>query len=124
MNADRVSHPTERTLSSYGLGELDDRSSEAVNQHLERCLDCRQRVAEMSAASFLERIRDAQKSASDPTFGQSRPGGTRLLLCERDCQSGSGRMLNHRGTEITEKDKSISSDFLLCDLCASVVNPF
>ena len=69
-------HPTDQTLSSFGLGKLDDGSAEAVNKHLEQCPDCRKRVAEMSADSFLERVRDAQKPAGDSTSGQSRPGGT------------------------------------------------
>ena len=61
MDAAPSLHPTDQTLSSYGLGKLDDRSAEAVNEHLEECRDCRKRVAEMSADSFLGRVRDAQK---------------------------------------------------------------
>ncbi len=53
MNAHPDLHPTDQTLSSYGLGKLDDSSVEAVNQHLEQCSTCRKRVAEMSADSFL-----------------------------------------------------------------------
>src|SRR5271166_994767 len=60
MNANPSIHPSEQTLSSYGLGKLDDSSAEAVNEHLEQCPDCRKRVAEMSADSFLERVRGAQ----------------------------------------------------------------
>ena len=76
MDAHPTSHPTEKTLSSYGLGKLDDGLAEAVNQHLERCPDCRKRVAEMSADSFLGRIRDVQRSASHPVMSQSQPGET------------------------------------------------
>jgi Protein kinase domain len=72
-----ATHPTDQTLSSYGFGKLDDGSAEAVNQHLEHCPICRQRVAEMSADSFLGRIRDAQKSASHSMSGQSGSGATR-----------------------------------------------
>ena len=53
MDAHPVTHPTDQTLSSYGLGKLDDRSANAVNKHLERCQDCRKRVAELSADSFF-----------------------------------------------------------------------
>ena len=60
MVAHPTSHPTDKTLSSYGLGKLDDASAEAVNQHLESCPDCRRRVAELSSDSFLGRIRDAK----------------------------------------------------------------
>jgi serine/threonine protein kinase len=59
MDAHAVLHPTEQTLSSFALGKLDDASSEAVNTHLEQCPDCRQRAGEMSADSFLERVRGA-----------------------------------------------------------------
>ena len=38
--------------------------AEAVNTHLEQCPDCRKRVAEMSADSFLGRVRDAQAATS------------------------------------------------------------
>jgi formylglycine-generating enzyme required for sulfatase activity/serine/threonine protein kinase len=60
MNDQPALHPTEQILSSYSLGKLDDRAAEAVNQHLEQCPDCRQRVAEMPADSLLDRIRAAQ----------------------------------------------------------------
>ena len=60
MAAHPTSHPTEKTLSSYGLGKLDDASAEAVNQHLESCPECRRRVAELSSDSFLGRLRDAK----------------------------------------------------------------
>ena len=76
MDAAPSLHPTDQTLSSYGLGKLDDRSAEAVNKHLEQCPDCRKRVAEMSADSFLERVRDAQKASGKSTSGQSQAGGT------------------------------------------------
>jgi formylglycine-generating enzyme required for sulfatase activity len=76
MNARTSLHPTDQTLNSYGLGKLDDGSAAAVNKHLEQCPDCRQRVAEMSADSFLERMRGAQKRGGDSTFGESRPGSS------------------------------------------------
>jgi anti-sigma factor RsiW len=60
MDAHRALHPTDHTLSSYGLGKLDEGWAAAINRHLEQCPDCRQRVAELSADSFLGRVRDAQ----------------------------------------------------------------
>jgi len=81
MNAPPCIHPSEQTLSSYGLGKLDDSSAEAVNEHLEQCPDCRKRVAEMSADSFLERVRDAQARPESPApivsplAGLSMPAG-------------------------------------------------
>ena len=73
-------HPTDQTLNSYGLGKLDDRLAEAVNEHLQQCPDCRKRVAGMSADSFLERVRDAQKPSGKSTFGKSQPGGTQSYM--------------------------------------------
>ena len=58
MDAHAAVHPTEQTLSSFGLGKLEDASAEAVSKHLEQCPDCRKRVAEMSADSFLGRMKE------------------------------------------------------------------
>ena len=75
MDVPSALHPTDQTLSSYGLGKLDDGPAEAVNKHLEQCPDCRQRVAEMSADSFLDRVRDASSgraSLDRSTGGRER----------------------------------------------------
>jgi serine/threonine protein kinase len=76
MDAPPSPHPTGQALSSYGLGKLDGAAAKAVNEHLEECPVCRKRVAEMSADSFLERVREAQKPAGQSTPGQPRTGGT------------------------------------------------
>jgi serine/threonine protein kinase len=76
MDAAQSLHPTDQTLRSYGLGKLDDRSAEAVNEHLMECSDCRKRVAETSADSFLQRVRDAQRPSEKPKSGQPQAGGT------------------------------------------------
>jgi Protein kinase domain/PEGA domain/Putative zinc-finger len=60
MNAQPAVHPADQTLHAYGLGQLDDSSSESVSKHLESCPDCRRRVAEVSSDSFLGRLRDAK----------------------------------------------------------------
>jgi formylglycine-generating enzyme required for sulfatase activity/serine/threonine protein kinase len=65
MDAAQSTHPTDQTLSSFALGRLDDRSAQAVNEHLMECSDCRKRAAEMSADSFLQKVRDAQKPSSE-----------------------------------------------------------
>jgi anti-sigma factor RsiW len=72
MDAPARLHPTDQTLSSYGLGKLDDASVEAVNQHLESCPDCRRRVAELSSDSFLGRLRAAN--------AQGRPDSAAPLI--------------------------------------------
>jgi serine/threonine protein kinase len=76
-----ISHPTESTLSSYGLGKLDDASSKLVNQHLESCPECRLRVAELSSDSFLGRLRDAQAHSrpNSPAPAMSATDGLSLL---------------------------------------------
>ena len=70
-------HPADETLHAYGLGKLDDPSAEEVNRHLEACPDCRRRVAEMSADSFLGRVRDGHRGQGMSTVGPSRIDATR-----------------------------------------------
>jgi anti-sigma factor ChrR (cupin superfamily) len=53
-------------LQAYGLGKLDDVSSESVSKHLESCPECQRRVAEMSSDSFLGRLRGAQAQTGSP----------------------------------------------------------
>ena len=93
MDAAQSLHPTDQTLSSYGLGKLDDRSAEAVNEHLMDCSDCRKRVAEMSADSFLQRVRDAQKPSGKSTSGQPQAGGTQSDKGANTLTSSSGDSL-------------------------------
>ena len=66
MDAPLATHPTDQTLSSYGLGKLDDASAESVNKHLEQCPDCRNRVAAISPDTFLGRLRGAQGRPDSP----------------------------------------------------------
>ena len=79
MDVHPTLHPTDQTLSSYGLGKLDDRSAEAVNQHLEECPDCRKRATEMSADSFLGRIREAQGRPGSPATAVSSVAGLSMM---------------------------------------------
>ena len=66
MDAPTKLHPTDQTLSSYGLGKLDAASAEAVNRHVESCPGCRNRFAALSSDSFLGRPHAAQvKGRSD-----------------------------------------------------------
>ncbi len=67
-------HPSDRALSAFGLGKLDEHSAEAVDRHLEQCTTCRERVAVMSADSFLARVRDARADRKVHS-GQSPPSG-------------------------------------------------
>ena len=79
MNASVVQHPTDQTLSLYALGKVDDRLLEAIDKHLGECPDCRKRVAEMSADSFLVRVRDGQVGWNS-VMGPPSPDGTQSLM--------------------------------------------
>ncbi len=73
MNAPPSVHPTDQTLSDYGLGKLDDASAGAVHVHLEGCEPCRRRASEMTSDSFLGRFRDGQPSARSVLGGGPMP---------------------------------------------------
>ena len=81
MDAHSRSHPTDQKLKAFGLGKLDDRSARAVNKHLEQCADCRKRVSEMSADSFLGRIREAHIPGDGPrdVSNSQQPASTQNL---------------------------------------------
>jgi serine/threonine protein kinase/formylglycine-generating enzyme required for sulfatase activity len=65
MDAVSTAHPTRQVLTSFGLGKLDDRLAEAVQQHLDSCLDCQRQIAELPADSFLGRVREAQHNGTN-----------------------------------------------------------
>ena len=79
MNAHPTSHPTDRTLQAYGLGQLDAASAESVDRHLEVCADCRQRVTVLSSSDgSAGRLREAQ--ARPATYLDSVPSTEGLSL--------------------------------------------
>jgi transposase len=80
MDAVGSAHPTDQALRCYGLDKLDGRRAEEVNKHLEHWSDRRERVTDVSADSFLERARAAQKCAGHSTSAQSRLGGSQIKL--------------------------------------------
>jgi len=53
-------HPTPQILRAYGLGRLDDSSSETIGKHLEACASCRRLAAEVAPDTFLGRLRNVQ----------------------------------------------------------------
>ena len=59
-------HPTDQTLSAFGLGKLDEESAGSVNRHLEECDHCQHRVAGMSGDSFLGRLQKVHGSSAVP----------------------------------------------------------
>ncbi len=78
MESKPALHPADETLVSYGLGKLDDTVAAQVHKHLEQCQPCRQRVAELSSDSFLNRLRaaDARPEAmvATPASQAAAPG--------------------------------------------------
>ena len=64
-------HPTDPILQAYGLGKLDDVSSESVSKHLEGCDSCQRRVAELSSDDFLGRLQQAQVMPDKAASGWS-----------------------------------------------------
>jgi hypothetical protein len=53
-------HPSDQTLRAYSVGKLYGALADSVHTHLGTCGACRQRVAEMSGDTFLNRLRGAQ----------------------------------------------------------------
>jgi formylglycine-generating enzyme required for sulfatase activity/tRNA A-37 threonylcarbamoyl transferase component Bud32 len=59
-------HPGDQILRAYGAGELHGPLADSVHSHLEFCTSCRQRVAGLSADTFLNRLRDAHVKSESP----------------------------------------------------------
>jgi serine/threonine protein kinase len=72
----QVTHPNDQTLKAYGLGKLVDEQASSINEHLESCADCRQRVSGLTSDSFLGRFRDGQQPAERSIGGGSLIEGT------------------------------------------------
>jgi hypothetical protein len=70
-------HPSEPVLKAFGLGRLESPAAEAVGRHVEACSACRDRVASLSADSFLGRVRNAHAAPAGETLGftVARPSG-------------------------------------------------
>ena len=66
------SHPTDKTMCLYGLGELDDISSRSVIKHLEVCATCQRRLAKLSSDRFRERSRGSHGQPDQPAPGSAR----------------------------------------------------
>jgi hypothetical protein len=71
MGASAAIHPADPILQAYGLGKLDEFSSESVSKHLEGCDSCQQRIAELSSDTFLGRLQHAQVGSDRATSGWS-----------------------------------------------------
>ena len=79
MDAPPAMHPTDQTLHAYGLGKLEGISADSVSKHVESCPECRRRVANLSADSFLDQLRDAQVRLDSPAPVVSSLAGTSMM---------------------------------------------
>jgi len=77
MDARAAVHPNDQILRAYGLGKLDDASSEMVSKHLESCPDCQRCLAAVSSDSFLGRLRGVQGSPGASAANRSQFGDPR-----------------------------------------------
>ena len=59
-------HPTDPTLTAYGLGKLEEAVAETVYQHLETCDECRNRVAGTPSDSFVTKLQVVREDAALP----------------------------------------------------------
>jgi tRNA A-37 threonylcarbamoyl transferase component Bud32 len=82
MNGQRV-HPSPEELSAFGLGQLDDEASAAIESHLAGCADCSGSLESVGEDAFVAKLRTAVQSetAVDPaghetaTLPPSGPSG-------------------------------------------------
>jgi serine/threonine protein kinase len=66
MEARPDTHPSAESLRAFGLGQLDDASTEALLSHVESCPTCRDQVAALSGDTFLDRLRQAHHRGATP----------------------------------------------------------
>jgi serine/threonine protein kinase len=71
-----TSHPTDQTMRSYRLGELDLASSRSVGNHLEACAACRRRLAEISTNEAIERRGGNKEQPAQPAAGPPASSAT------------------------------------------------
>ena len=69
MHTANAVHPSPETLQAFGLGKLDDFSTEPVLRHLETCPECRRCVTDLTGDSFLGHFRSAR--SADTTIPQT-----------------------------------------------------
>ena len=73
-------HPDDQTLKAYGLGKLDDGPASTVNDHLEICGECREKLSGLTSDSFLGKFRDARQPTARSVLGGSLADGTVSFL--------------------------------------------
>ena len=82
MDAVKSAHPSDQALRSFGLGKLDDSLATAIQEHLTGCPECRRRATEVTADTFLERLRNAYAAPASPRPALPLPAGVSSLGAE------------------------------------------
>ena len=109
MDAHATQHPTDQTLIAYGLGKLDDRADADVNRAFGAVPECRKRVAEMSADSFLGRVRDAQKPGQSCDVRSVTTRRDKELQSDQRPSCDDGRTRSRRDWPTTPTTRSSGS---------------
>ena len=97
-------HPTDQILRARGLGQLDAPSADSVEQHLKSCRGCRQRLDELTSASFPDRLHDARVRLDSPAPVGSSSGGRAKL-------DGGARSPTPPATETLPPDLAENPDY-------------
>jgi hypothetical protein len=80
MNESNAPHPSDRTLTSFGVGDLEPAVARAIKRHLAACDDCRRRLKALSP----------KKPTDEPARSASEPGPTADEILPPSTASSSG----------------------------------
>ncbi|HEV3025338.1 MAG TPA: SUMF1/EgtB/PvdO family nonheme iron enzyme, partial [Pirellulales bacterium] len=89
MRTENAACPPEPVLADFGLGKLDDASSDTITEHLETCADCRQRVASLPGDSFIALLRNVPGHAAGAGLAPPRIDHTFVAGESADDSSGA-----------------------------------
>lgn len=72
MNESNAPHPSDRTLTSFGVGDLEPAVARAIKRHLAACDDCRRRLKALSPKKPTD-VPARPASGPGPTADEIRP---------------------------------------------------
>jgi serine/threonine protein kinase len=109
MNARPETHPADSQLQRFALGKLDESAIGPIMAHLEGCVECRRRIAELPDDSFAGKVRAAHSPDGTPVPNES--AWQNALSIGKTFQQPAGSPLppipselaDLRGYEITRK---------------------
>ena len=100
-------HPSDQTLDSYRLGQLDDTAVALVTKHLEVCAECRRSLAARSSASFLNWVggnrNEAPPTQSPGETNQPRAGAGAAAVVASLAATLPPGLADHRDYEIKKE---------------------